>query len=97
MDERYSPTPSDLIIDPIPTPSSPDTPKTREQLTQKRMLRLEEIAANPNFSVEQLGSALRVHEFLEKEDVKLKKNWSKYLITIDDWKLYHQLNPDWQG
>ena len=70
--------------------------KNPQELTNDRIQRLEDLAKD--FTLDQTSSAIRVHEFLMNEDTKEKdKKWSKYLKNIDDWKLYHQLNPDWQG
>ena len=107
MSEYIGPSPTDLKIDnqskyletstTTPIILSPKNKLTPEELTQNRMQKLEEIASSRDFDIAELSTALNIQKFLETEDSKPKKNWQKYFTTIDDWKLYFKLNPDWEG
>lgn len=97
----HGPTPPEFVVTkPLPEVSVPSAElmmsiKTPQELTNERIQRLEDLAKD--FTLDQTPSAIRVHEFLQHENDFSRKPWRKYLKNPEDWILYHQLNPNWQG
>ena len=65
--------------------------------TAERIQRLEKIVTDPNFDIALIPSAQRVSNFLEHENDTQLKSWDTYLKTAYDYKLYKDLNPEWDN